>query len=480
VDVMRQSIDEPRDDGDPPPKVGAVLWKPDGTIETACRGELRYGDHAEFTLLERKNRSNRLDGSILFSTLEPCAPGARNDPKLACAERVVNARIKEVWVGVQDPHPKVAGKGFEFLKRHGVVVHAFDRDLQEIIKKENAEFFALAELKAEEAECREEVILSEYEKASPDAVLDDLSQDALKRYGSFLRFEGTVESTEFRRRLRQQGLLELVNGKLVPTGFGTLLFGKHPRDSAPQAGLLGTIHYPDGTEDVRDFDGPMVNVPGEVIQWLKDKFPNPIDRSGAQRKEANEKFFELVREGVVNALVHRDYSIKGAKCQLVVTPDTVVVKSPGRPIEPVTLEQLQSFNAPMVSRSPMLHVVFGRMELAEERGLGLKSMKNDASAAGLPLPSYRWEDPYLVLTLYRTAESATKALRPDVLESLSKAERAGWEWLATREATTSTEYAKAMNLPYRTAMNHLQHFQKVGLLEKLGSGRATEYRVRRP
>jgi ATP-dependent DNA helicase RecG len=370
IEVMRQSVNEPRVDDDAPPKVGAVLWKSDGTIETACRGELRYGDHAEFTLLERKNRRNRLDGAILFATLEPCGPGARNHPKLGCAERIVNARIKEVWLGVQDPHPKVAGKGLEFLKRHGVVVHSFDRDLQEIIKQENAKFFAQAELKAEEAEHREEVILSEYETASPNATLGDLSQDALKRYLSFLGVDGPVESAEFQRRLQQQGLLEEIKGKLLPTGFGTLLFGKHPRDAAPQAGLLVTIHYPDGKEEIRDFDGPMVSVPGEVIQWLKDKLPNPIERSGAQRKEANEKFFELVREGIVNALVHRDYDIKGAKCQLVVTSDTVVIRSPGGPIEPITLEQLRSFNAPMVSRNPILHVVFAKMELAEERGLG--------------------------------------------------------------------------------------------------------------
>ncbi len=70
VDVMKQSVSEPRPDDDVPPKVGAVLWKPDGgdstvgTVETACRGELRDGDHAEFTLLERKNRTSALDGCI--------------------------------------------------------------------------------------------------------------------------------------------------------------------------------------------------------------------------------------------------------------------------------------------------------------------------------------------------------------------------------------------------------------------------------
>lgn len=119
VEVMKQSIDEPRKDGKVSPKVGAVLLKADGTVETAHRGELRYGDHAEFTLIERKNRSEKLDGGILFATLEPCAPGARNHPKLSCAERIVNARIKKVYVGIEDDDPTVARKGIRKLEGVG-------------------------------------------------------------------------------------------------------------------------------------------------------------------------------------------------------------------------------------------------------------------------------------------------------------------------------------------------------------------------
>jgi len=340
-------------------------------------------------------------------------------------ERIVNARIKEVYFGIQDPHPKVAGEGLKFLKRHGVVIHVFDRDFQEIIKQENAEFFDLAERAAEKQGRRATISLSEYEKPSADVLLDDLSADALNRYQTFLKL-GETETAAFHRRLHQQGLLEVSKDKRQPTGFGTLLFGKHPRDSIAQAGLLGTMHLEDGREEVRDFDGPMVLVPEQVFQWLKDKLPNPIKRSGAQRVEVNEALFELVREGVVNALVHRDYSIKGAKCQLSVTPDAVVVKSPGGPIDPITLEQLQSFNAPMISRNPRLHAVFSKMELAEERGLGLKSMKQRATDAGLPLPKYTWEDPYLVLTLYRSAEGATKSLGQGVIAELTPEEQKGW------------------------------------------------------
>jgi ATP-dependent DNA helicase RecG len=255
-----------------------------------------------------------------------------------------------------------------------------------------------------------------------------------------------------------------------------LLFGKNPRDVMPQAGLLGTIHYPEGTtEEVENFEGPMVFIPEQAIQWLKDKLPNPIDRSGPQRKESTDKFYELVREGIVNALVHRNYDITGAKCQLVVTPETIIIKSPGSTVEPITLAQLQAFTAPMLSRNPILHYVFAQMELAEERGLGLKSMRSRASEIGLPMPTYAWEDPYLVLTLYRTPESAIKTLNKDVLRQLPLEEQKGWTFIARGSGTSQSEYANFMNVTPRTAQRHLTHFVELGLLQRVGRGPATKY-----
>ena len=144
------------------------------------------------------------------------------------------------------------------------------------------------------------------------------------------------------------------------------------------------------------------------------------------------------------------------------------------------MEQMRSFSAPMKSRNPILHYVFARLGMAEEQGFGLTSLKRQAERLGLPLPSYSMEGDSLVLKIYRSKAAATSTLSQDVVESLSKAEQAGWEWLATKERTTSNEYSKSLKLPYRTAMNHLKKFQDLGLLEKSGSGRATEYIIRRP
>lgn len=480
IEVMQQSVPEPRKDGKASPKVGAVLVKPDGKIETAYRGELRHGDHAEFTLLERKNRGNKLDGSTLFATLEPCAPGARRDPKVDCAERIRLARIKEVWIGIQDPDPKVARKGIEHLKNHGIKVHMFDRDLQEVIEKENKDFLAQAiERATVEKKKPGEIVLSPLENKLPAAVLADFSDEALALYRERAKIAEVVGSDEFNRRLLQQGLLKEEKGRLLPTGFGILLFGKEPRRAMRQAGLLAAIHYPNGGQERKEFDEPAVMIPDLLEKWLKDKLPNVVDRSKMRREERPALPFEMVREAVVNALIHRDYDIQGGKCQVVVTEDTITVRSPGKPPHPITLEQLQSFTAPMLSRNPELHFVFARMGMAEEQGLGIGSLRDRAKELGLPLPRYTWDAPYLVLKLYRSAKSVIRELPANVLDSLNAEERRGWEYLATKTACTRAAYEQHMGVDTRKAQRHFKRFVGLGLLRKVGASTSTSYEVQR-
>jgi ATP-dependent DNA helicase RecG len=404
---------------------------------------------------------------------------ARAHPKLSCAERIVLARIEEVWIGIEDPDPAVDRKGIKYLQDNGVTVHMFDRDLQEIIRGENASFIeqALERALAAEEESQRAVTLSPLEAASVVADMADLSSEALDRYREVAGIADGLKSSEFARRLTLQGLLSEANGGLKPSGFGVLLFGKEPRAVIPQAGILATIHLPDGREETADFDGPQVLAADQALQWLRDKLPDPIDRSEARRRKTNAPFFVVIREGLINALVHRDYDITGAKCQLMAGSDVVTIKSPGRPPAPVTLEQMQSFRAPMLSRNPIVHYVFAQMELAEERGLGMKSMKDVAEKADLPLPTYSWDDPYLVLTVYATSAAAIASLTEGVRQSLSKAERAGLEWLAKRQLATAAEYASTLAIPRRTALNHLKHFVELGLVVQRGAARSTYYEV---
>lgn len=474
IDVMSQSVTEHRPDGSPSPRVGAVIVRPDGSTETAARGELREGNHAEYTLLERKCVSKKLDESVLFTTLEPCLD--RNHPKRGCAKHIISSRIKEVYVGIEDDNPTVAGKGIEYLRQYGVVIHMFDRDLQEVILKENKTFFDWARQQSEKPK-PEPIKLSRYEDPIEAVIMSDLSDQAIGHYRSKAGISAPAGSEDFFRLLRQQGLLAESAEVSTPTGFGLLLFGKEPRNAVPQAGILARAELADGKTSRMEFGQAMVLIPGLLEEWLHKVLPSTLDRSQMERREQVDLPFEMIREAVVNALIHRDYDLTGQKCQLVVNADTIKIMSPGGPITPITLEQLRSFSAPMKSRNPVLHYVFARMGMAEEQGFGLRSLKEDAEHLGLPLPSYSMEGDMLVLTIYRSRAAATSTLERHVLESLSKSELAGWEWLATKQTVTSREYAEAVDIPNRTALNHLKRFTDLRLLEKIGSGPATHYRV---
>jgi len=477
VKVMNESVQEPRKNGKDGPAVGAVLWKPDGRVETAFRGELRHGDHAEYTLLERKNRGNKLDGSVLFTTLEPCAPGSRRHPKLGCAERIVLARIKEVWIGLEDPDPTVDRKGIKYLQDNNVSVHIFDRDLQKLILKKNQGFLEQARIRAEEKEKPKGIILSRFEDTEYRANLRDFSSKALNIYRKMAGIKFTVGSNDFNYKLFRQGILRKKKNIFVPTGFGILLFGDKPRDLFPQAGLQGTVHYENEQTEIKDFNEPIIMIPFSVTEWLKKILPLTINRSTIQRTQMTAFPDEVVREAVINAIVHRDYNITGAKCHLIITKDTVSVRSPGYPVSPITLEDLQFFRASSLSRNPELFYILSQMEMVEERGFGMETWKSLPEKYDLPLPKYTFESPYLTLTFYRSIKGIEHTVESSFFKKLNKDEKKGWLFLTSKMEIAKREYADHFGYNDRKVQRHLKRFIDLGLIVKVGAGPATKYKV---
>jgi diaminohydroxyphosphoribosylaminopyrimidine deaminase / 5-amino-6-(5-phosphoribosylamino)uracil reductase len=104
----------------PNPWVGCVVVPPGplGTTTTFVGATAPPGGpHAEATALAAAGEHAR--GATLYVTLEPCDHHGRTPP---CAAGIVAAGVARVVIGVEDPDPRVAGRGIETLRASGVEV----------------------------------------------------------------------------------------------------------------------------------------------------------------------------------------------------------------------------------------------------------------------------------------------------------------------------------------------------------------------
>lgn len=101
----------------PNPLVGAVVVSPDGVIVGSGFHERAGEAHAEVRALDSAGSAAR--GGTLYCTLEPCCHVGRTGP---CVVRIVEAGIERVVAAVEDPNPLVRGRGFAYLRAHGVAL----------------------------------------------------------------------------------------------------------------------------------------------------------------------------------------------------------------------------------------------------------------------------------------------------------------------------------------------------------------------
>lgn len=125
----------------PNPVVGVVIVNK-GEIVSEGWHKKAGGPHAEVVALE--GLSLQASECDLYVTLEPCAHHGKTGP---CAEAIVNAGFKRVFIGMLDPFPEVNGKGVKFLKDHGVEVFVFEEnsDLVQSIRLLNQPFLKYVE-----------------------------------------------------------------------------------------------------------------------------------------------------------------------------------------------------------------------------------------------------------------------------------------------------------------------------------------------
>lgn len=456
---MMESKSEHTDKADP--KVGAVLVDRNGAFfEKAHRGELRIGDHGEFTVLERKHPGEDLSGFTLYTTLEPCVK--RNFPKKGCYKRCINARIGKVFIGHYDPDPTVASNGYKLLKKAGIEVAFYDKKYEEEIAKANEQFFKEATKRAEEDKTKEiQSAIDPIENELIEFQLQDLSEEAQRTMIDKMGLSYKLGSDAWKGYMSRMKLIKVDEESKTarPTGLGLLLLGQKPEQHFPQARIKFTVRSGSDNPKIEDFQGPLVLLPEKIEQYLGFVFPKGFSsRTSFDRTEKVEASYSALYEVIMNAMVHRDYSIAGGRIMIDIDDEKVVVSSPGEPL--CSLAQLNNFTAPSFSRNAKIAHIFFEMGLVEERGFGMEEL-GKVEGFGLPKPKFTLESGTLKATLFRLVNPAKQVVKTEDLP--------GIDILRKQKSLTTKQYEDISGLKERQARNHLTALVDNGYAKKEGT-----------
>lgn len=475
VEEMRESRSDHKHKQDP--LVGAVLVGTNGKRMAAThRGDLRVGDHAEFTLIERYLRDKNLEGGTLYVTLEPCT--IRNPPKKPCVEWIVGARIGRVFVGMIDPNLDIQGRGIQYLMTHGVELDFFDLDLVRQVMEENTDFIHYWE----EAEKRTSTLAEPFEGPSGKelevverASLDDLSRGELSRYLAQRKIRLRVPSNELWKMMERAGYVgRTKKGKLAPTVAGIVLFASEPAEILPQCRVAIEAKKAGRTVS-GDFEGPLLGFRDYLERFFKEQMRQFTEIRELDRIQVAEYPMEAIREAAFNAVIHRDYEA-GARVHITLKETEVEVRSPGGLLKPLSLSRVRTFNAPPYSRNPHIALAAQRMGWIEEKGSGLARMRDAMITHGLRPPVFDFADGYFVVTLPGHEQAwSTVRVAPGLLAKLDQQQQRIVDLVMTRGRLAAGEGANELNVDVATARRHLRKLVDSGLLESRGSGPRLAY-----
>ena len=227
-------------------------------------------------------------------------------------------------------------------------------------------------------------------KPVPGAILDTFDLRRLRDY-LIQVIGGPAPATEdfdgWETLLRNIELMTVSGAQHVATIDGLLLFGRNPSRYVPQSGIRAICYTgsdPDyATRADEDLRGPMVPLKGAnesiveagLVEQAWDfvrRNTTPTARIEGGRRIDRWEYPEIViREAVVNALVHRDYSISGTDIMLAIYSDRLEIQSPGKLPNTVTIDGMKS--GMRYARNQTLVNIMRDYGYVDARGMGVRN-----------------------------------------------------------------------------------------------------------
>lgn len=227
-------------------------------------------------------------------------------------------------------------------------------------------------------------------KPVPDTGYESLDLDRLENYFRDIlqrQIPSRADKESWQRLLLNSDLLARFGDATCSSVAGILLFGDYPNRRLPQAGVTA-VAFPGLEKEYNSIDeerirGPLVSifssqhrvlgkgVVDRTVDFVARNMGSVSWLEGGRRRRKKAFPLDAVREGIVNAVVHRDYAFEGTDIEVTLYSDRLEIISPGRLPNGVTVEKMKE-GVVRVARNELLKEILRDYGYVEHFGMGVR------------------------------------------------------------------------------------------------------------
>ena len=421
-------------------------------------GDILVGvnDNKEVVGVRSQTSASRLLND-LTSDIQPSAP--IDVQNVVYQEK--NLLLIRVWEGSQKPY---SYKGVIYQKKgHGAISGV----TQMIVDRKSAD-----------ANWERMPVLS--------ASMDDLDLEEVRKTMELYRESTSKTIVDEESFLTETGLIQ--NGNL--TNACIVLYAQNPMRFVVQSGIKLSVFSSESASDLVDsqnYEGNVFKNVDTIFQFIDNCYSKVVKIDGLLRTERWNYPRIAVREGIMNAIVHRDYNSYQGFLQISVYPNHMDIANYG------VTEPIQTFiefgNSPYsLLRNPDIafHCYYRR--LIEMRGTGIPRMLADCKSNGFATPYFtishqvvKLTFPQLQLQNYSFDKNDFESLLDEYFESLSI--RVKQKMIALlnnidkHPGSRTTAISTSTGIPVKSVERYLSDLKRLGLVVYKGSSNSGGYYI---
>ena len=317
-----------------------------------------------------------------------------------------------------------------------------------------------------------------------DSSIDDIDMDFVAKYCKKIGYTRSAE--EYIRQ--NKDYIVRKNNREEMSGAAILLFGKNPQRFFQRA-RVRFIKY-EGTEAkvgaemnvVKDipFEGRILDLVEKTLDFVKGQIKERTYLGEDGRFTTVPEYPEFAwKELIVNAIAHRDYSIKGTDIQIKMFDDHITVESPGTLPGIVRLSNIRQVH---FSRNPKIAEFLHEYDYVKEFGEGVDRLFLEMKKAGLTTPVYEVNSFMLNATISNiknVGETVGENVGENVGEKLNKREESILELIRANPHITIEQLSALSNVSTRTIERNIRSLKKKEYLERNGSDVKGEWIIKK-